>query len=163
MPSTIAASTKPAITTLRRLDKNAAIGPPQDYESDSGVYPTFPRNQPSSLKSELLRPDRLEPGEHHQPGHHDRREERGDDAEAQRHGEAADGARPQLEEDGGGDQMGHVGVEDGRPGALEALVDRSNDAAPVSHLFPDALIDQDVGVDGHAHGEHDARDARQRQ
>ena len=69
-------------------------GLPQICESDSGVYPTFPRNQPLSLERELLRPDRLEPGDHDQPGHHHRREERGDDAEAQRHGEAAHRAVP---------------------------------------------------------------------
>ena len=45
----------------------------------------------------------------------------------------------------------------------EAGVDRGPDGLPEPQLLADALEDEDVGVDRHADGQHDAGDARQRQ
>jgi hypothetical protein len=47
--------------------------------------------------------------------------------------------------------------------ALEAGVDRRNRVAAAAHLLADALVDQHVGVDRDADGQHDAGDAGQRQ
>src|SRR5690606_629492 len=97
------------------------------------------------------------------PGQHDRREHRGQDADAQGDGEALDGPRAEVEQYDGGDQGGDVGVDDGRQGPLVAGVYARLRRVAVAQLFAYALEYQHVGVDGHAHGEHYAGDARQRQ
>src|SRR5207245_7600783 len=60
----------------------------------------------------------------HAPAHHDRGENRGQDAQAVHHGEAAHRARAGDEQGQPRDQRGDVGVEDGAEGALVARVDR---------------------------------------
>ena len=57
--------------------------------------------------------------------------------------------------------MSGIGVDDGRHGATEALVDRCQHASSVALLFANALVNQDVRIHGHAHGEHNAGDAGQ--
>ena len=60
-------------------------------------------------------------------------------------------------------KRGEVGVDDGRERAAEAGVERGDRRAAGAHLLADALVDQHVGVDRHADGQHDAGDAGQRQ
>src|SRR6516162_1467983 len=65
-----------------------------------------------------------EPGDDEKPRHQDRREERGDDADAQGHGEAFDRAGAEPEHEEAGDERRHVAVENGAEGALEARLQR---------------------------------------
>ncbi len=51
----------------------------------------------------------------------------------------------------------------GAEGARETRVDGGTHRLPRSQLFPDSLEDQDIGIDGHADGQHYPRDARQGQ
>src|SRR5215831_3837983 len=59
-----------------------------------------------------------EPGDDEEARHQDRREERGDDADAQGHGEAFDRARAEPEHEESGDERRHVAVENGAESAL---------------------------------------------
>ncbi len=59
--------------------------------------------------------------------------------------------------------VGDVGVEDRDHGLVEADVDSLSRRYTQLELFANSLVDDDVGVDGHADGERDSRDARQRQ
>src|SRR5262245_42919632 len=67
--------------------------------------------------------------------------------------EALDGPGAELEEEGGGDERGGVGVEDRDPDALEAVLDRDPHRLAVAELLADALEHEHVGVDAHADGE----------
>ena len=95
--------------------------------------------------------------------HDDRREQRREDAEHQRDGEALDRAGAEREQHDAGDQRRDVRVGDRRERLVEAGVDRRLRRIAVAQLFADALVDQHVRVGRHADREHDARDARQRQ
>jgi hypothetical protein len=68
-----------------------------------------------------------------------------------------------LEEHEGGDERGDVGVHDGPERLVEAGGHGSARRLGRAQLLADALEDDHVGVHGHAHGEHDARDAGQRE
>ena len=61
------------------------------------------------------------------------------------------------------DQRRHVGVDNGGHGAGVAGLDRSHRRFARPDLLADALVDQHVGVDRDADGEHDAGDAGQGQ
>src|SRR5688572_5251108 len=79
-----------------------------------------------------------DPVEHHLRAE-DAREERGHDADHQRHGEAADRARSVLEEDDRRDERGQLAVEDRRERLVEALLDGAPWGLPQLELFSDAL------------------------
>ncbi len=96
-------------------------------------------------------------------GDDERGEEIGDDAEHEGDGEATQRAGAEVGEHDGGDERGDVGVEDGAEGLLEAGVDGEAGGLAQRELVANALIDEHVGVDGHADGEHDAGDAGQRE
>src|SRR5713226_8758981 len=92
-------------------------------------------------------------------GHHDReqvvrdddrRDEAGDDADAQRDREAFHGPGSEESEDDAGEYRRDVRVPDRGPGPPHRGVDRGRDRPPRSHLFFEALKDQDVGVDRHS-------------
>src|SRR6202035_5739978 len=108
-----------------------------------------------------LRPRPPYPGCHDQAGKRERGENRGDDADAERHREAAYRAGADIEQHGGGDESGDVGIKDRRQRALEASVDGRDRIAPAAQFFADALIDQNVGIDRDTDGQHDAGNARQ--
>ena len=95
----------------------------------------------------------------HRPAHGDRGEHRGEHADHQDQGEAADGRRPEPEQDARRDQARHVRVEDRVPGPVEAGLGgrRQRLARPQLLLHP--LEDEDVGVDRHADREDEAGDA----
>ena len=69
----------------------------------------------------------------------------------------------ELVKDGGRQRRGDVRVDDGAPGVAEALVDRGADGLAAIEFLADALEDQEVRVDRHTDGEHEAGDARQRE
>src|SRR5882757_6072123 len=110
-----------------------------------------------------LRADPAHPIGDDQAGHRERREQRRDDADAERHREAAHRPGADEEQHGGRDEGGDVGVENGGERTAESGVDRRDGAAAAAHLLADALVDQHVGIDRDAHREHDAGDAGQRQ
>ncbi len=77
--------------------------------------------------------------------------------------EAAHGAGAEPEQRQAGDQRRDVGVQDGGPRALVAGGDRRLRRAAGAQFLADALVDQHVGVDGHAQRQRDGGDARQGQ
>src|SRR5215212_6451082 len=91
------------------------------------------------------------------------REHRRENADGERHGEAANRPRSQEEEDPAGEQGREVRVDDGAERSSETLVERRDGGTTESRLLADALIDEHVGVDRHADGEQDARDAGERE
>src|SRR3954467_4558564 len=70
----------------------------------------------------------------------------GDDADAERHGEAANRTGADVEQHGSSDEGGYVGIQDGRQRAAEAGVDRRNRVAAAAQFLPNAFINQHVGV-----------------
>src|SRR5436305_1449247 len=109
-----------------------------------------------------LRPLPPYPGRNDQAGQRKRGENRGDDADAERHGKAAHRAGADVEQHGGGDEGRDVGIENGCERAREARVDRRDCGASAAHFLANALIDQHVGIHRNADREHDADDAGQR-
>ncbi len=85
---------------------------------------------------------------------------RDDDAQAEDQREALDERRAEPEEDDAGNNVRDVGVADGEPCAREALADGRLGALALVKLLFDALGDEDVRVDGEAHRQDEARDAR---
>ena len=112
--------------------------------------------------------DRCRPAQPHPAGHQiacdsSRRERRGDDAESERHAEPAHRTGTECNQNERHKQAGQVGVQDGAVGAGEAAVERGYEGLACAALVADALVDQHVGVHRHAHREHDAGNAGQRQ
>ena len=81
-----------------------------------------------------------------------------DDTDGQRDGEAADGACAEEHQHEGGDERGHVRVEDGDEGFLEAGIGGHTHGLAGAQLLTDALVDEHVGVDGHADGQEERGD-----
>ena len=75
--------------------------------------------------------------------------------------EAAHRAGAEDQQGNAGDERGHVRVENRVPRAFVTGLDRSVRRVAPAELFPDALVDQHVGVDGHAERERDRGDTRQ--
>src|SRR4029077_8439861 len=71
-----------------------------------------------------LRPLPPHPGRHDQPGQGKGGENRGDDADAERHGEAAHRPGANVKQHGGCNESRDVGIQDGRERALEPRIDR---------------------------------------
>ena len=95
------------------------------------------------------------------PRAEDRREHTQQDAEKQRHGEALELVAADQEQHDGHDQRRQVRVDNRARGAAEPVADGQAQRGAAIEFFADALENQHVGVDGHAHGEHQAGDARQ--
>src|SRR3954447_3611361 len=110
-----------------------------------------------------LRPLPPYPRRNDQAGQRKRGENRGDDADAERHGKAAHRAGADIEQHRRGDEGGNVGIKDRRQRALEAGIDRRNRSSPAAQFLTDTLIDQHVGIHRDADRQHDAGDAGQRQ
>src|SRR5664280_643825 len=83
------------------------------------------------------------------PRHGDRGEHRAEHTDDQDQREAPDRRRPEDVQDRGGDERGHVRVEDGVPGAVEASLHRRAERLPGTELLLHPLEDQDIGVDRH--------------
>src|SRR5436305_587944 len=109
-----------------------------------------------------VRPLPPHPARDDQTGQRKRGENRGDDADAERHGKAAHRTGADVEQHGGGDEGRDVGIENGCERAREARVDRRDCGASAAHFLANALIDQHVGIHRNADREHDADDAGQR-
>src|SRR5690348_12906627 len=85
------------------------------------------------------------------------------DAEHVHHREAAYRPGAEQEQRNAREHAGQVRIENGGPGSLVAGTDRRLRRSALPQLFPDALVDQHVGVDGHPERERDSGDTRQRQ
>ena len=97
----------------------------------------------------------------HGPRHQHGREHGEHDPDTERESEAFDTARGRPEQDDGGDDGGHVAVEDRAERLPEAGAGSRPDGLPCRHLVPHAGEDQHVRVDSHTQGEDHARNARQ--
>src|SRR5690606_23102713 len=71
----------------------------------------------------------------------------------ERDSKALDGASTELRKDDGGHQRRQVTIDDAAERLVVSEFDRSARASPVTHLFADALVDEDVGVHTHTDGE----------
>src|SRR5258707_8708978 len=100
-----------------------------------------------------LRPLPPHPTRDDQAGEQKRGENRGDDADAERHGKTAHRPGADIEQHRGGDEGGDVGIENRRQRPLESGVDRGNRVAAAAQFLADALIEQDVG--GHLDADGD--------
>src|SRR5450755_3340259 len=117
----------------------------------------------ASLDRHALRPLPPHPTRHDQAGQFERSKNRGDDADAERHGKTAYRAGADIEQHRGRDEGGDIGIQDRRQRPLEAGIDRGDRGAPAAQFLADALIDQHVGVHRDADRQHDTGDAGQRQ
>src|SRR5437867_7595402 len=75
------------------------------------------------------------------PREQHRREQIGDQPDAEGHREALDGPGAELEQEHRADEGGDVGIEDGPERAVVAHLDRLPHAALVAQLLTDALED----------------------
>ena len=87
------AITMPAITVLRKLERKAAMAFLLTLNQLDSQLTDFSGSGVFASDRELLGPDG-QPGDHDQAGDHHGREERGDDADPERDGEAATGPEP---------------------------------------------------------------------
>ena len=90
-------------------------------------------------------------------------EERGDDTDDERRGEALNRTVTEDEEHDTGDDRRQVTVDDRRVGLRETVLDGQREALASAELLLDALVDDDVGIDGHTHRQHDTRNTRKGQ
>ena len=84
-------------------------------------------------------------------------------ADNQRHGETLDLFGADHVQDHRADQRGNVRIENGGEGLVEPVVDRHPQAGSARQFLPHSLVDQHVGVDGHAGAQHQPGQARERE
>jgi len=77
------------------------------------------------------------------------------------HGKAAHRAGTEDQQRNAGNQRGHVGIDDRRPGPIVARDDSRLRRAAVAQFFTDALVDQHVGVNRHTQRQGDGGNPRQ--
>src|SRR5450759_994510 len=83
----------------------------------------------------------------------DRGDEAGDDADTERDGKTLHLRGAHEAQDHAGDKRRGVGDAEGGPGAPDGCVDSSGYGPAGADLLLEALEDQHIGVDGHAHGQ----------
>ena len=123
----------------------------------------------AELEPLLARAERRAAADQPRPAHRvqdrlrgdDRREQRDEDAQAEREGEALDARGGEDEEDERHQEGDDVRVDDRGQALAVARHDRLADTSAGAHLFLDAFEDDDVRVRGHAEREDQPRDARQ--
>ena len=59
-----------------------------------------------------------------------------------------------------GNQRREIGIDDRGEGPLKAVPDRHSEAGAAVGLLPHPLVDEHIGIDGHAHREHEAGEPR---
>src|SRR3990172_5231845 len=72
--------------------------------------------------------------------------DRGENSDAQGHGESLDRAGAELEQDHSGEKRGDVRIEDGGEGPLIARLDRGPGRFAVSDLLANPLVDRDLRI-----------------
>src|SRR5262249_54236145 len=112
---------------------------------------------------QLSRPRPADPPGHDQARQREGREHGRDNADTQRHREAAYRPRADKEQHGSRNEGGDIGIEDGGERAGEARIDRVDGSTSAAHLLPDTFIDQDVAVHRNPDGQNNADDAGQRE
>ena len=98
-----------------------------------------------------------------QTGDENAGEQRGNDTDTQRYGEALDGARAEHNQHQTQQEGSHLTVDDSRHSVLETFVDSVGQTLAGTQLFLDTLIDNHVAVDSHCHCQHNTCDTRQSQ
>ena len=100
---------------------------------------------------------------HQEASDQQRREQGHDNAQQQRLGEALHRAGAEDHQHDGGDNGGHVRVDDGAQRVVEAGLEGNLQAAARADFLIEALEDNDIGVHRHADAQHDTGNARQGQ
>ena len=90
-------------------------------------------------------------------------DERGDDTDNQRCSETAHGTVAEDQQDNTRDDSRQVTVDDGRIGFRETILDSQRQPFATAKLLLDTFVNNDVGVDGHTHRQHDTGNTRQSQ
>ena len=97
------------------------------------------------------------------PGTIHRREQVQHQPEDQRDGEALQLVCAHRKQHHGRNERREIRVDDRRERPLEPVANRHADGCPAIRLLPHALVDEHVGIDRHAHGEHEAGQAGERE
>src|ERR1700732_3265881 len=100
-----------------------------------------------------------DPPGHDQARQREGRERGGDNADTQRHREAAYRSGTDKEQNSSRDKGGDIGIEDGCERACEAGINRVDGGTSAAHLLADAFIDQDIAVHCNPDRENNADDA----
>src|SRR5579859_226355 len=87
----------------------------------------------------------------------------GQQTKSQRDCKSLHGSGAEQEQDEGGNNRGHVGIDNRDPGLAEALIHCRSRALAVTQLFPDALEDEHVRVNTHTDGQDDTGNSGQSQ
>ena len=98
-----------------------------------------------------------------QTGDEHSREERRDDTDHVRNGEALDRTGTEDSEDRTGEERSHVRIHDSGDGTLETVLDSFTHAFAGAQFLTDTLVDQHVGIHSGTHRQHDTGDTRQGQ
>src|SRR5690606_13891592 len=128
------------------------------HEVDGFIKHLFGSSQPDSAECSAGTP--AEDQVDHGAGYQDGTEQRGDNTQRQRDGEALDRAGGHGKENGANQQRGQVTVENGGESLVEALVDGALRRSAGFQLFAYPRKDKHVGVNGHTQGQHDTGNAR---
>ena len=97
------------------------------------------------------------------PRHVQRREQADDQADRQADAEALELIVADHVQHDGGEDAAQVRVDDGRESAIVAVADGQGQAGAAFAFLAQTLVDQHVGIDGHAEHEHQAGQAGQRE
>ena len=144
------------------------IDPPIIASDSKSGDPAFAEEIELLLRYQIEHRKLLQPELFNQPAECGAREEQGrkhggDDAKRESNGEAFHRTRRLPEEDDGGNERGDIGVKDCAEGFVVGGLQRCGQGFACSRFLAEPFIDENVRIDGHAHGENDARDARQRE
>src|SRR5690606_3420156 len=160
-------------TEVQPLDDQAGDGGQTEYQCDD-VERLAPAHEVDGVVKHLLGSSQPDLAERftgattqqqvdQRSGHQNGTEQRGDNTQRQRDGEALDRAGGHGEQDGADQQRGQVTVENGGKGLVEALVNGPLRRGAVLQLLAYSREDQHVGVNGHTQSQYDTSDARQGQ
>src|ERR1035437_10140476 len=91
----------------------------------------------------------------------DRGEQVGCQTKAEGHSKSFHRTGSEQEQDDGGDDRRHVGIDDGRPSVGKTLLYRRGRRLAMPQFLADTLEDQDVGIHAHTDGQNHTRNSRQ--
>ena len=110
-----------------------------------------------------MQPALRQPEVEHRPRHVQRGEQADDEADRQADAEALELIVADDVQHDGGEDARQVRVDDRREGAVVAVADGQGEAGAAFAFLAQTLVDQHVGIDGHAEHEHEAGQAGQRE
>src|ERR1051326_386496 len=86
----------------------------------------------------------------------------GNQTDHQSYRKAFDRSRSEQEQEGAGDYLGRVRIDEGQQGLADPRLDRGNHGLTGTQFLADSFKDQDIGIHRHTDGQDDAGDAGKR-